>query len=71
VRRLAEQIYELADAGLARRARLNRAGKDERVVLAPLGKLIERGQCPADLLLDGLSVEKPVAAAELIRRCMI
>jgi glutamate--cysteine ligase len=71
VRRLAEQIYELADAGLARRARLNRAGKDERVVLAPLGRLIERGQCPADLLLDGLSVEKPVAAAELIRRCMI
>jgi len=57
--------------GLARRARLNRAGKDERAVLAPLGELIERGQCPSDLLLDGLSVEKPVSRAELLRRCGI
>lgn len=71
VRRLAEQIYEIADAGLARRARRNGAGKDERALLAPLGALIERGQCPADLLLAGLSVEKPVSRAELIRRCAI
>jgi glutamate--cysteine ligase len=70
-RRLAEQIYEIADAGLAGRARRNSDGKDERAVLAPLGALVERGQCPADVLLDGLSVEKPVPRAELIRRCAI
>jgi glutamate--cysteine ligase len=71
VRRLAEQIYEIADTGLARRGRQGRGGKDERAVLAPLGELVQRGQCPADLLLSGLSVAEPVARAELVRRCGI
>jgi glutamate--cysteine ligase len=71
VRRLAERIYEIADAGLARRARLGRGGQDERAVLAPLGALLSRGECPADVLLAGLAVEEPVPRAELIRRCSI
>jgi len=69
--KLAERIYELAAAGLARRARLGAAGKDERVLLAPLGALLERGECPADGLLAGLAVEQPVPRAELIRRCAV
>ncbi len=71
VRRLAEQIYQIAEGGLARRARLGRGGRDERAVLAPLGELVERGECPADLLLSGLAVEEPVSRAELVRRCGI
>ncbi|HVW24812.1 MAG TPA: glutamate-cysteine ligase family protein [Polyangiaceae bacterium] len=71
VQKLAERVYEIADAGLSRRARRGRTGKDERTVLAPLGVLLSRGQCPADTLLAGLSVEEPVPRAELIRRCAI
>jgi glutamate--cysteine ligase len=70
-RRLATQIYELADAGLGRRARLGPSGKDERAVLAPLGELILRGECPADQLLAGLAVERHVTRAEILRRSAI
>ncbi|HEX4338536.1 MAG TPA: glutamate-cysteine ligase family protein [Polyangiaceae bacterium] len=70
-RRIAAQIYEIAEAGLARRGREGRGGKDERAVLAPLGELVERGQCPADLLLTGLGVGEQVSRAELVRRCGI
>jgi len=51
VRRLARDMVSLARDGLARRARLDRAGHDETHFLAPLDDLIERGVTPADLLL--------------------
>ena len=51
VRGLARGMVSLARDGLARRARLDRAGRDETHFLAPLEDLIERGETPADLLL--------------------
>jgi glutamate--cysteine ligase len=68
VRRLAEEVLEIAGAGLSRRARLDAAGKDEGVYLAPLAELVARGQCPADRLVEGLAVGEPVSTAEIVRR---
>jgi glutamate--cysteine ligase len=51
---LAERLVTIASGGLERRGRLNRAGKDERVHLEKLVALVEKGQCPADELLEGL-----------------
>jgi glutamate--cysteine ligase len=48
----AADLLEIAEAGLARRAFVNAAGKDERVHLARLRALVERGDSPADELLD-------------------
>lgn len=69
VQKLAERIYEIAEGGLARRARVGKSAKDERALLAPLGALLQRSECPADVLLSGLAVGEPVPRAELIRRC--
>jgi glutamate--cysteine ligase len=52
---LAERLVEIASGGLARRARLDRSGRDERIHLARLQQLIEHGQTPADALLAGLA----------------
>jgi glutamate--cysteine ligase len=71
VRGLAERVYDIAEAGLARRARLDAEGKDERALLAPLGALLRRGQCPADALLDGLTPGATVPRAEILRRTAI
>ncbi|MEZ4440362.1 MAG: glutamate-cysteine ligase family protein [Polyangiaceae bacterium] len=51
---LAQQLMELALAGLARRGRKNAAGEDERVHLTGLAELTAAGRCPADLLLEGI-----------------
>jgi glutamate--cysteine ligase len=51
---LAMRIVDIADAGLARRARRDSAGNDERVHLAPLADLVAARKCPADLLLEGV-----------------
>jgi glutamate--cysteine ligase len=60
---VAERMVDLADQGLARRNRLDGRGKDERVHLARLRKLVGEGRTPADLLLEGMEREKdPVAA---------
>ena len=48
---LARRLAEIAAGGLERRARLDADGKDERVHLAGLQALLDRGQCPADALL--------------------
>jgi glutamate--cysteine ligase len=71
VRVLAERVYDIADAGLGRRARLDADGKDERTLLAPLGALLGRGRCPADVLLDGLTPGRDVQRSEIIRRTAI
>jgi glutamate--cysteine ligase len=70
-RRVAEELIEIADAGLGRRARLDANGKDERVHLSRLGELVSAGKCPADLLLDGLVRGAPVSRAEIIKRARI
>ncbi len=63
---LAERVLVIAEGGLARRARM-RNGKDERVHLARLGSLVEKGQCPADVLVEGLSEGSDLRREILLR----
>jgi glutamate--cysteine ligase len=51
VRGLAHDVLSLARAGLARRKRLDRGGRDETHFLEPLKMLVEGGETPADILL--------------------
>jgi glutamate--cysteine ligase len=48
---LAREVVSLARAGLVRRRRLDRAGRDESHFLDPLERLIESGETPAEALL--------------------
>ena len=48
---IARIMVSLAEAGIKRRARLNRRGEDERAALASLMETVEQGRSPADLLL--------------------
>jgi glutamate--cysteine ligase len=52
VRGLARDMVSLARHALARRNRLDRAGRDETHFLEPLEALIESGKTPAERLLD-------------------
>lgn len=52
VRALARDVLRIADRGLAARARLNGSGDSEQSFLNPLHAIVERGQTPADALLD-------------------
>jgi glutamate--cysteine ligase len=61
----AERLVSLAQEGLARRARLDACGRDERVHLAEVARLVERGMTPADRLLAGLSAREKTAGAWL------
>ncbi|HEX4478626.1 MAG TPA: glutamate-cysteine ligase family protein [Polyangiaceae bacterium] len=70
-RRLAEQVFEIAEGGLRRRARRNADGHDETVHLAALKPLVAAGCCPADVLIDGLSPGTHIAPAELLERVRI
>lgn len=67
LKELALRLLGIAEGGLARRARLSRAGKDERVHLERLRAMNERGECPADLLLAGLDSASDLPG-ELLRR---
>jgi glutamate--cysteine ligase len=60
---VAERMLEIAEGGLSRRARLNDKGKDERVHLTKLRKLVEQGKTPADVLLEGMDKEADPLAA--------
>jgi glutamate--cysteine ligase len=51
---LAEQVIAIALGGLERRARLRKDGKDERIHLAEIRRLVEKGLTPADTLLEGI-----------------
>ncbi len=44
---MARKVLDLADAGLARRARETSLGEDERLHLAPLRQIVETGTCRA------------------------
>jgi gamma-glutamylcysteine synthetase len=59
----AGDILELAEAGLRRIDDQNEAGEDETVLLDPLRVLLERGRCPADLLLSEVDAGVPAKDA--------
>jgi glutamate--cysteine ligase len=69
--RLAEQVVDIASGGLERRAKLNKHGRDERVHLAKLAALVEKGQCPADALVDGLRNDDADLRREILARARI
>lgn len=67
----AESLVEIALDGLARRARLNEDGDDERVHLRPLARLVELGQTPADVVLRDLDVKCPKLPSNIVKRTRI
>ena len=68
---LAVRLVAIAEGGLARRARLDRDGKDERVPLAPLAALVAKGSCPADALTAGLPDADPDLRREILARARL
>jgi len=71
VQKLAERILEIAHGGLARRARLNEAGQDERIHLELLTQLVQSGKTPADAMIEGLSQNATPSTGEIIARAHI
>jgi glutamate--cysteine ligase len=67
-RELAERLLDISLGGLARRAHLDAAGRDERRYLAPLAALVSQGLCPADIVADGLAAGTQLPVAEIIAR---
>ena len=59
----AGEVLELAEAGLQRLGDRSETGEDETVLLDPLRALLERGRCPADLLLGEVPAEIPTRDA--------
>ncbi len=59
----AGEVLELAESGLQRLGVLDAEGRDERVHLAALRALLERGQTPADALLAAVPEAEPSPAA--------
>ncbi len=68
---LAEEILDIAEAGLERRARLSPSGKDERIHLRRLKALVEHGRSPADLLTDGLDATAADATRQILERTLV
>ncbi len=64
----AERLFEIATGGLERRARCDERGRDERVHLQRLGRLLQSGLTPADVLTEGLSDHDADLGIELIAR---
>ncbi len=65
---VAERMVAIAEGGLERRAILDAGtGKDERVHLARIRKLVGEGRCPGDALLEGLDREKDPSQAMMQR----
>jgi glutamate--cysteine ligase len=60
---VAQRLLEIADGGLARRARLDDQGRDERRHLQPLVALASQLRCPADLLLARFAATEDVGQA--------
>jgi glutamate--cysteine ligase len=71
MQKLAERILEIAHGGLARRARLNEAGQDERVHLELLTQLVQSGKTPADAMIEGLDRNATPSTGEIIARAHI
>jgi|HubBroStandDraft_6_1064221.scaffolds.fasta_scaffold155919_1 glutamate--cysteine ligase len=68
---VAERVVAIADGGLERRGIVDSAsGRDERVHLARLRKLVGEGRTPADALLEGMDREADPAKAMLERSAL-
>jgi glutamate--cysteine ligase len=67
---VAEKMVELAEGGLERRALVDGKGRDERVHLARLKKLVGEGKTPADVLLAGIEKEPNLATAIVERSAL-
>ncbi|MFI5306517.1 MAG: glutamate--cysteine ligase [Polyangiales bacterium] len=67
VRAWAEQVVEIASAGLERLSSRDEAGRDERVHLEPLVQLLSQGKTPAQALLDSIDGAKDFRAAVVAR----
>ena len=70
-RELAEQLLEIAEGGLERRARLNAKQQDERLHLSRIKALVATGECPADRLVDGLEPGDSDLEREILARARI
>jgi glutamate--cysteine ligase len=71
MRQLAERILEIASGGLARRARLNEQGQDERIHLELLTQLVQSGKTPADAMIEGLRADSTPTVSDVISRAHI
>ena len=65
---LARGVLEQAMQGLARRARKDKSGRDERIYLEPLVELAARGQCIGDAILGDWKPSMPNARNVLFER---
>ncbi len=65
---VAQRLIDIAMRGLERRGRLNRNGKDERAHLEKLAELVAHAKCPADVLLEGLDVERADLRQQILMR---
>lgn len=68
---VAQRLVSIASGGLARRKRLSKSGKDETAHLARLATLVEKGRCPADDLVEGLSNDDPALAKHILERALV
>jgi glutamate--cysteine ligase len=68
---VAGRILDIAAGGLERRARLNKNGKDERVHLAKISALVDKGWCPADALVEGIGNGDADLRREILGRARI
>jgi len=71
VRDFAQRLISVGRGGLSRRARLSSDGHDEAIHLAALARLVEKGKCPADELLEGLPSEAEARAREIVHRSLL
>jgi glutamate--cysteine ligase len=67
-RALAEKLLEISLGGLARRARLDVHGSDERRHLSALVALVAEGRCPADATAEGVAIGAALGVREVIDR---
>jgi glutamate--cysteine ligase len=67
---VAQRMVTMAEGGLERRARRNPRGKDERIHLARLRKLVDAAKTPADVLLEGIEKEPDLATAIVERSAL-
>jgi glutamate--cysteine ligase len=68
---IGQRMVAIAEGGLERRAVMDaECGKDERVHLARLRKLVGEGRCPADVLTLGLDRE-PDPAGAIVERATL
>ena len=56
----AVEVLRIAEGGLERLSNLNKSGEDERIHLARLGRLVAKGQSPADAILEKIDPAKPL-----------